>query len=112
MALGPHNCDSFDQDKVREVQSKKRSISTAGTSDPKMNLTGCGTVTFEKEAPAYTIELKKSQDPLIVLISFESGHYKKITGRWKGDSVWGHYYKENGKMVHINLRKVEYIEEL
>ena len=47
-----------------------------------------------------------------ILASFESGHYKKITGTWKGDSVWGHYYKSNGKMVHINLSKVEYLEEL
>ena len=44
------------------------------------------------------------------LISFESGHYKKITGTWKGDSVWGHFKKATGGAVHINLSKVEYIE--
>lgn len=50
--------------------------------------------------------------PHEILVSFESGHYKKIVGHWKGDSIWGHYYKENGKMVQINLSKVEYLEEL
>lgn len=44
------------------------------------------------------------------LVSFESGHYKVITGVWKGDSVWMHFYKENGGMVHINKDKVEYCE--
>lgn len=46
------------------------------------------------------------------LISFKSGHYKKITRAWKGDSVWGHFIKENGKMVHINKDEVEYMEEI
>jgi hypothetical protein len=45
------------------------------------------------------------------LVSFESGHYKEINGRWKGDSVWCHFYKESGGMVHINKDKVEYIED-
>ncbi len=44
------------------------------------------------------------------LISFESGHYKKVKGNWKGDSVWAHFFKESGGMVHINKDKVEYIE--
>ena len=44
------------------------------------------------------------------LISFESGHYKKITGEWKGDSVWTHFLKDTGGMVHINKDKVEYME--
>lgn len=44
------------------------------------------------------------------LISFESGHYKKIKGTWKGDSVWCHFHKESGGMVHINKDKVEYME--
>jgi len=44
------------------------------------------------------------------LISFESGHYKKVKGEWKGDSVWGHFFKEDGGMIHINKDKVEYIE--
>ena len=48
--------------------------------------------------------------PNETLISFESGHYKKIKGTWKGDSVWSHFIKENGGMVHINKDKVEYIE--
>ena len=44
------------------------------------------------------------------LVSFESGHYKSITGKWKGDSVWTHFVKEDGGLVHINKDKVEYIE--
>ena len=47
-----------------------------------------------------------------ILVSFESGHYKKVTGTWKGDSVWTHFIKEDGKQVHINKDKVEYFEEL
>lgn len=47
-----------------------------------------------------------------VLVSFESGHYKKVTGKWKGDSMWTHWIKPNGKTVHINKDKVEYYEEL
>lgn len=46
------------------------------------------------------------------LVSFKSGHYKKVTGYWKGDSVWTHFTKQNGKMVHINKNEVEYIEEI
>ena len=48
----------------------------------------------------------------IVLISFESGHYKKLKGEWKGDSVWFHWIKSDGKKVHVNKDKIEYIEEL
>lgn len=44
------------------------------------------------------------------LVVFESGHYKNITGKWAGDSVWCHFRKEGGGMVHINKDKVEYIE--
>jgi len=44
------------------------------------------------------------------LVSFESGHYKSIKGSWKGDSVWCHFKKDSGGMVHINKDKVEYIE--
>jgi hypothetical protein len=44
------------------------------------------------------------------LISFESGHYKTIKGDWKGDSVWTHFKKKDGGMVHVNKEKVEYIE--
>ena len=44
------------------------------------------------------------------LVSFESGHYKKIRGTWKGDSVWCHFEKESGGMVHLNKDKIEYIE--
>jgi hypothetical protein len=46
------------------------------------------------------------------LVSFESGHYKKIKGVWKGDSVWMHFIKKDGGMVHINKDKVEYVESL
>jgi hypothetical protein len=45
-----------------------------------------------------------------ILVAFKSGHYKKITGTWKGDSVWGHYKKASGGEVHINRVQVEYIE--
>lgn len=46
-----------------------------------------------------------------VLISFESGHYKSLTNsEWKGDSVWGHFKKADGGMLHVNKDKVEYIE--
>ena len=47
-----------------------------------------------------------------MLVSFESGHYKKVKGNWKGDSIWTHWIKPNGKGVHINKDKVEYYEEL
>ena len=47
-----------------------------------------------------------------MLISFESGHYKTVTGEWKGDSIWTHWIKSNGKTLHINKDKVEYYEEL
>lgn len=50
--------------------------------------------------------------PKVSLVAFESGHYKKVTGKWKGDSVWTHFIKSDGKQVHINKNKVEYIEEL
>jgi hypothetical protein len=55
-------------------------------------------------------EIKK--DTTKTLISFESGHYKTVKGHWGGDSVWTHFIKENGKRVHINKEKVEYLEEL
>jgi hypothetical protein len=48
--------------------------------------------------------------PNETLICFESGHYKKVRGAWKGDSVWCHFTKEDGGMVHINKDKVEYME--
>lgn len=44
------------------------------------------------------------------LISFKSGHYKKVRGTWIGDSVWGHFQKENGGLVHVNKEEVEYME--
>ncbi len=44
------------------------------------------------------------------LIAFESGHYKKLTGTWEGDSVWAHFKTEDGGMVHVNKAKVEYIQ--
>ena len=53
---------------------------------------------------------KKEATPNTSLISFESGHYKKVTGTWKGDSVWTHFNKKSGGMVHVNKDKVEYIE--
>lgn len=45
------------------------------------------------------------------LISFESGHYKSLkNAEWKGDSVWCHFKKKDGGMVHFNKDKIEYIE--
>ena len=44
------------------------------------------------------------------LIAFESGNYKKIKGEWKGDSMWSHFKKSSGGMVHVNEDKVEYME--
>lgn len=44
------------------------------------------------------------------LVSFESGHYKKVKGHWKGDSVWTHFQKEGGGQVHVNKDKIEYME--
>ena len=44
------------------------------------------------------------------LISFRSGHYKKIKGEWKGDSVWCHFRKDSGGEVHVNKEEVEYVE--
>jgi hypothetical protein len=44
------------------------------------------------------------------LIAFESGHYKTVKGSWKGDSVWAHFRKDDGGMIHVNKDKVEYIE--
>jgi len=44
------------------------------------------------------------------LVAFESGHYKTIRGQWRGDSVWCHFKKADGGMVHLNKDKVEYIE--
>lgn len=48
--------------------------------------------------------------PNETLISFESGHYIKVVGKWEGDAVWCHFRKEGGGMVHINKDKVEYME--
>lgn len=47
-----------------------------------------------------------------VLVAFESGHYKKIVGKWQGDSVWSAYIKPNGKQVFLNKEKIEYVEIL
>lgn len=44
------------------------------------------------------------------LVSFESGHYKAFTGTWKGDSVWAHFVCEDGRVIHVNKDKVEYIQ--
>jgi hypothetical protein len=44
------------------------------------------------------------------LVAFESGHYKLVKGLWKGDSVWMHFRKQTGGMIHVNKDKVEYVE--
>lgn len=66
------------------------------------------------------IELLDHRAPLVkqdhckpkqeTLISFESGHYKAFTGEWKGDSVWAHFTTADGRTVHVNKDKVEYIQ--
>jgi len=53
---------------------------------------------------------KLKSNPNTHLVAFESGHYKKVTGTWKGDSVWMHIKKEFGGMLHVNKDKVEYVE--
>ena len=58
------------------------------------------------------VEMTVVRDIHTVLVSFESGHYKKVCGEWKGDSIWTHWIKPNGKQIHINKDKVEYYEEL
>jgi len=45
------------------------------------------------------------------LIAFESGHYKKFKGQWRGDSVWAHFETNHGSKIHVNKEKVEYIEQ-
>ena len=45
-----------------------------------------------------------------VLIAFESGHYKEFKGTWLGDSVWGHHRTTDGRIIHVNKDKVEYIQ--
>lgn len=47
-----------------------------------------------------------------ILVSFESGHYKTVTGNWVGDSQWTHWRKADGKMIFLNKNKVEYYEEI
>ena len=57
--------------------------------------------------------MAESQDKQKVqetLIAFKSGHFKKIKGTWKGDSVWCHFLKASGGMVHINKDEIEYME--
>ena len=49
-------------------------------------------------------------NPTEHLVAFESGHYKAFTGKWKGDSVWAHFVTEDGRVIHINKEKVEYIQ--
>lgn len=47
-----------------------------------------------------------------VLVSFESGHYKTVTGYWCGSPQWTHFRKLDGKMIHLNKDKIEYCEEV
>lgn len=64
--------------------------------------------------PAHKRDLESMKTPQhqTVLVSFKSGHYKKLEGKWKGDSIWTHWEKPDGKIIHINKDKVEYYEEL
>lgn len=52
------------------------------------------------------------REPKTVLISFKSGHYKKVKGWWKGDSVWCHFHKASGGMLHVNKDEIEYMEDV
>ena len=45
-----------------------------------------------------------------ITISFKSGHYKAFRGSWIGDSVWAHFYREDGSIVHVNKDQIEFIE--
>ena len=45
-----------------------------------------------------------------ILVSFESGHYKRIKGSWGGDSVWMHFVAKDGVHIHVNKEKVEYVQ--
>ena len=65
---------------------------------------------LKKEIDKNTIHMQDYKPSQKTLISFESGHYKEFTGKWIGDSVWGHFKKDSGSTVHINKEKVEYIE--
>ncbi len=69
-----------------------------------------GNEQFESSAK----ELDKLRPVSRVLVSFESGNYKKLIGNWASNSTWTqpHWEKSNGKYIHINKDKVEYYEEL
>lgn len=64
------------------------------------------------EASSGMVEIEEEEEveEKTTLISFESGHYKTVKGEWKGDSVWCHFNKASGGMLHINKDKVEYME--
>ena len=61
-----------------------------------------------KATVEFDVKFKGNADE--TLIAFESGHYKKVRGKWKGDSVWCHFEKPGGGMIHVNKDKVEYME--
>ncbi len=47
------------------------------------------------------------------LVSFVDGSYKKIIDpKYWTQSQWLHYTKQNGSIVRINLRNVNYTEEM
>ena len=62
----------------------------------------------ERDPALYVNRPKKVSNK--TLISFESGHYKEVTGHWKGDSIWAHFVKDSGGELHVNKDKVEYTE--
>ena len=60
-----------------------------------------------RHEPKHEQDFKPAQE---TLISFESGHYKAFKGEWQGDSVWAHFKTADGRVIHVNKDKVEYIQ--
>ncbi len=115
------NCDGcmYKRKQAIEAEDKtaleehRRKVNEINGKPPLYNIGDCD------NCPLY--KLKQAQDRLTekvtpnhttVLVCFESGHYKKITGKWKGDASWTHWIKPDGKTIHIYKDKVEYYEEL
>ena len=46
----------------------------------------------------------------VILIAFESGRSKKVTGRGDGNGSWLRFKTKDGGLILVNRDKVEYIE--
>ena len=68
------------------------------------------TTDFWQGAEPPSLPYPKYEPRQDTLIAFESGHYKAFRGVWKGDSVWAHFKTSEGKTIHVNKDKVEYIQ--